>query len=322
MALGIEQAGFKHLVVVENDAHAHGTLLLNRPSWNPLLLDVKLFDGRKYRGQVDLFAGGVPCPPFSVAGEQKGADDERDLFPEAVRLVQQIDPKAVMLENVKGFLADKFASYRAEITDQLDKLGYKTAYRLINASDCGVPQLRPRCILVALKKEYAGAFTWPKSQASPPTVAEAIGDLMLEEGWPGGTAWLQKANSIAPTLVGGSKKHGGADLGPTRARQKWAELGVDGRGIANDPPGLGFSVSDKPRLTLQMCARLQGFPDDWTFAGKKTATYRQIGNALPSPVSKAVGEAIARALRVSKKPSPRPVQTSLLGRFDEMHKTV
>ncbi len=104
----------------------------------------------------------------------------------------------------------------------------------------------------------------------------------------------QMASQIAPTIVGGSHKHGGPDLGPTRARQAWATLGVDGLGIANEPPGPEFA--GLPRLTIRMVARLQGFPDDWVFTGGKTAAYRQVGNAFPPPFASAVASSIKRCL--------------------------
>ena len=114
--------------------------------------------------------------------------------------------------------------------------------------------------------------------------------------WSGAADWAARADRIAPTIVGGSKKHGGPDLGPTRARAAWRELGVDGLGIADNPPGLDFPVDQPPKLTIRMVARLQGFPDDWQFSGRKTAAYRQVGNAFPPPVARALGLAIAAAL--------------------------
>ncbi len=295
-ALGLEKAGFEALAHVEFDRNACATLRLNRPHWNVIEGDVREFSAKKFRG-VDLLAGGVPCPPFSVAGKQLGANDERDLFPEALRLVSECRPKAVMLENVRGFLDAVFIDYRLRLKEQLNDLGYVANWYPLNASDFGVPQLRPRVVVVAIKKELARGFYPPiplTDGTRPKTVGETLVDLMAANGWEKAFEWAAKANEIAPTLVGGSKKHGGADLGPTRARNAWASLGVNGKSLAEEAPPKGFN--DMPRLTLRMAARIQGFPDDWNFAGGKTAAYRQIGNAFPPPVASAVALRIRDAI--------------------------
>lgn len=294
-ALGLETAGFDHAAVVEIDHAACETLRTNRPHWSVMEADLHGVDGRPFSG-IDLLAGGVPCPPFSIAGKQLGADDERDLFPVALRLVEETRPRAVMLENVRGLADAKFSDYRHGILRRLQELGYRADWRLLNASDYGVPQLRPRFILVALRNEYADRFEWPASLGKAPTVGQTLHDLMASRGWPGADDWAKAADTVAPTVVGGSKKHGGPDLGPTRARQQWAKLGVDGLGVAALPPGPDFPADSKPKLTVQMVARVQGFPGSWVFSGKKTAAYRQVGNAFPPPVATAVGRAIQRAL--------------------------
>ncbi|MCW3126112.1 MAG: DNA-methyltransferase Dcm [Bacteroidetes bacterium] len=293
-ALGLEQAGFEHIALVELEPLACETLKSNRPSWNVINGDLRRFSAKRYKN-IDLFAGGVPCPPFSIAGQQLGHLDERDLFPEAIRLIGECNPKAVMLENVRGILDEKFRSYREHIIKELTQLGYKCDWQLINASNFGVSQLRPRAVLVALKKEYFKFFKWPEINSSPPpTVGELLYEEMNSLGWNNIESWKKQANKIAPTIVGGSKKHGGADLGPTRAKQAWALLGIDGKGLADSPPVNGFS--SMPRLTLQMAALVQGFPKTWRFSGKKTPAYRQVGNAFPPPVAKAVGLSIKNAL--------------------------
>ena len=297
-ALGLEQAGFEHQALVEIDPDCCKTLACNRPTWKAHTQDVDDFDGRPYRG-IDLLAGGLPCPPFSIAGKQLGKDDERNLFPAALRLVDETRPPAVMIENVRGFLGAVFEDYRLHLKRQLKKLGYEADWRLLNASEFGVPQLRPRVVIVALRTEIASKFEWPAVTAhNPPTVGETLHDLMASREWRGAAAWRERANKIAPTIVGGSKKHGGPDLGPTRARQAWATLGVNGLSIAEEPPDRDFV--GMPRLTVRMVARLQGFPDDWQFAGRKTPAYRQVGNAFPPPVAHAVGMQIQAALTARK----------------------
>ena len=302
-AIGLEQAGFEHLALVEIETVACETLLLNRPEWNVINKDVKEFSSKAFK-DVDLLAGGVPCPPFSIAGKHLGQLDDRDLFPEALRLVKECNPKAVMLENVRGLLDIKFKEYRRHILNELYKMDYRCDWRLVNACDYGVSQLRPRAILVALKKEYFEFFDWPvKNRVTPLTVGELLYDEMASSGWENADNWKLKANNIAPTLVGGSKKHGGADLGPTRSKQSWAILGVDGKGLADAPPING--LKEMPRLTLKMTALIQGFPIDWKFAGKKTAAYRQVGNAFPAPVAKAIGLSIKKALKLYEQKSSK-----------------
>lgn len=293
-AIGLDLAGFEHIALVEYEPEYCEVLKSNKPEWNVICADVHDFDGTPYKN-VDLFAGGVPCPPFSVASKQLGKDDERDLFPDAIRLIKEMMPKAVMLENVRGFLDPKFSEYREQILTAIKALGYNVQIKLLNASDYGVPQLRPRVIIVGIRKDIINSFTYPKAQNdNAPTVGETLENLMGANGWKQLDEWVAKANKIAPTIVGGSKKHGGPDLGPVRSRKAWAELGVNGNGIANEAPEADFV--GMPKLTKEMIALLQGFPPEWDFGKRKTAACRMIGNAFPPPVAKAVGEEIKRCL--------------------------
>lgn len=297
-ALGLEQAGFEHAGLVEIDGHCCNTLRLNRPSWDVFEADLNHFNAAKFAG-IDLVAGGVPCPPFSKAGKQLGSEDERNLFPAALNVVDQARPKAVMFENVRGLMDSVFDDYRTYISQQMKKLGYEVDWRLLNASDFGVPQLRPRVVMVGIQKKYAEHFHWPAKDVKAPSVGDALYDLMAVNKWRGARAWRERACEIGPTLVGGSKKHGGPDLGPTRAKKAWAALGVDGRGIADEAPDRDFV--GMPKLTVRMAARIQGFPDDWQFSGRKTASYRQIGNAFPPAVARAVSLSIFQAIEAGSK---------------------
>lgn len=297
-ALGFEQAGIDHVALVEKDTFACQTLRLNRPDWNAICQDLNTFDCSPYKG-VDIVSGGIPCPPFSVAGKQLGHQDERNLFPALIRIVDEVRPKAVMIENVRGLLAPAFAAYRDHVNAELRKLGYYTGWKLMNACDFGVSQLRPRVAIIALKNEYSEQFCWPSTSGSPPSsIGDLLYDLMSANKWENAEAWRRQATTIAPTIVGGSHKHGGPDLGPTRARRAWAELGVDGSGLSDDPPFSTFV--GMPKLTVRMVARIQGFSDDWQFVGRKTAAYRQVGNAFPPPVSYAIAASLRNCLTVPK----------------------
>ncbi|WP_438310269.1 DNA cytosine methyltransferase [Streptomyces sp. HUAS TT3] len=326
-SLGLERAGFRHRLAVELDPQAAKTLRCNLVEflgyseeeaeasvkvgdvadptvWNPVL-DAE---------QLDLLAGGVPCPPFSIAGKQLGTNDERDLFAWAIELCGKVQPKALLLENVRGLSANRFSGYRQHVLDRLKEHGYIAEWQLLQADDFGVSQLRPRFVLVALQREFAPYFEWPERRpGSAKSVGELLVDLMAEKGWKGAQEWAESATGIAPTIVGGSKKHGGADLGPTRAKRAWAEKGVDAMGVANEAPSVeGPPVVDGrplPKLTTAMVARIQGWQDAdsegdggeddfrWRFHGQKTSVYRQIGNAFPPPVAKALGVSIRNALK-------------------------
>ncbi|MFC9943290.1 DNA cytosine methyltransferase [Streptomyces pratensis] len=377
-AIGLHDAGFKHLALVEIDQYAVKTLKdnirsLKQWSWEREYCDVLSKDVNEFRpipsgdhpdadlekplkylgralrrGELDLLAGGVPCPPFSHAGKQLGKDDERDLFPRMLDLVDELFPRAVMIENVRGIMDAKFEEYRTYIKARLqggwatnpqtgvrqeyEGLGYEVCeWGVLEASDFGVPQLRPRAVLAAIRTDVLGdlKFVWPTPLGSPLSVYEALEPSMklryqpyLDAG--GETASLaserlarwkeraslakdEKGGGVAPTLVGGSKKHGGADLGPSRAKAAWDKLGVSGMGVANthevgeakSSQGRDLFGPDGPMLTVKQAAIVQGFPEEWEFNGGKTAQYRQVGNAFPPPVAAAVGKAIADVLHAA-----------------------
>ncbi|MEU7138205.1 DNA (cytosine-5-)-methyltransferase [Nocardia sp. NPDC046473] len=355
-AVGLHQAGFGHLALVEIDQYAAKTLELNiedhrlwaweRENCDILGTDVNEFNPHdpkimkkslellQQRG-LDLLAGGVPCPPFSHAGKQLGENDERDLFPRMLELVEILKPRAVMIENVRGLMDPKFEEYRGRIKRRLKSLGYsEPAWGVLEAANFGVPQLRPRAILVAFRKEILSGLKYELptgTHREPVSVLKSLEPSMRErfEAYFDGdrseaahTAferWYDKAKAretelkgkggaVAPTLVGGSKKHGGADLGPSRAKSAWKQLGISGMGVANDIKTCAEKQTenrdlfgpDGPMLTVRQAAIIQGFPLEWDFSGGKTAQYRQVGNAFPPPVAKAVGESIINVLKAAR----------------------
>ncbi|GAA1558948.1 DNA (cytosine-5-)-methyltransferase [Actinomadura kijaniata] len=338
----MERAGFRHRLAVELDENAARTLRHNlvkvlgykeKEADDTVRIgdvaDPGVWNPDEYK-EVDLLAGGVPCPPFSIAGKQLGASDERDLFAWAVELCGRMKPKALLLENVKGLSGNRFTAYRQHVLDRLSEYGYIAEWRLLQADQFGVSQLRPRFVLVALQPEYAEYFHWPTPHAeSPPTVGELLRELIAQGDWSAEQveAWVKRANGIAPTIVGGSKKHGGADLGPTRAKAAWEAMGVDAKGVADDPPGPTnprVKGAKYPMLTVEMVARIQGWYGkdfaEWEFLGRKTSKYRQIGNAFPPPVARALGAAIRNALL--KEGEPRTLVEGTDVAFDPVYRTL
>ena len=309
-AMGLEKAGIDTAGLIEIDKDACETLRKNRPEWNVIQRDLKDFESLSI-ARPDIICGGVPCQPFSRAGKQDGRDDNRDLFPIALKMVSNMKPLAFMFENVRGFAGKEFDSYRTALLNEFIDLGYYVEWRVIECADFGVPQLRPRFVMVG-KRNGAVRFPWSKRQPRTATVAGSIADLMGLKGWSGLEEWKSKAQKIAPTIVGGSKKHGGADLGPTQAKRQWAKLGIDGHGITDEPPDRDFKGF--PRLTNRMVARLQSFTDEWEFCGRKTSVYRQIGNAFPPLAVEVIAKQFVEWVQVEsiEKPMPEPTQLSLI----------
>ena len=170
-ALGFEAAGFAHDCLVEIDPFACDTLRLNRPLWNVLEADLNEVDLRRWEG-ADVLAGGLPCPPFSVAGKQLGARDDRDLFPALLSHVATVQPRAVLVENVRGLMARRFEEFRHNVEQSITALGYTVTWGMLDASDFGVPQTRTRSFMVAIK---GGTFSFPLPCISGGPVGAAIG---------------------------------------------------------------------------------------------------------------------------------------------------
>ncbi len=241
----------------------------------------------------------------AAANRTRGDEAELSVLKAAVDLVYGVQPRAILLENVPDLVEkDEYEPVRAYVGEELGHLGYRFSWHVLNAKDFGVPQSRKVGLLVAFKGGLIDRFEWPKPYEGPcPAVGETLLESMGERGWPDAATWAAQADVIAPTIVGGSWERGGADLGPTGAKRKWAQIGVDGVTVADRVPGSDFvwnpsiGRSGRVRLTVDQVALLQGFPAEWKIAGLKTARYRQVGNATPPPLARAVGEAIAQVLR-------------------------
>ncbi|WP_328555337.1 DNA cytosine methyltransferase [Streptomyces sp. NBC_00358] len=307
LALGLEQAGFEPRLLLDEEELAVTTLRTNRPLWNVLHTDLLDFDPAEHpvSHDVDLLAAGLPRVRSSATAHRVDTGLEERLLEAAVYLVHAIRPRAVLIENVPELVhSDIHQLFRDFVHAELDHLGYVAHWLVMNAVDFGVPQNRKHGVLVAVRHEWAEAFRLPVPTVREPiTVGTALGPSMAARGWTDAARWAAQADRPAPTLVGGSKNRGGADLGPSRAKEKWATMGVNAHTVGDEIPGPDFVWDPElgrehmVKLTVEQAALVQGFPATWQISGRKTARYRQVGHATPPPVGKALGLAVAEALK-------------------------
>ncbi|AXE86188.1 DNA cytosine methyltransferase [Streptomyces sp. Go-475] len=306
LALGLEQAGFEPRLLLDDDDLAVRTLRTNRPHWNVLHTDLLDFDPAEHpvSYDVDLLAAGLPRVKSSATVGRTDSRTEVRLLEAAVYLVHAIRPRAVLIENVPGLAhSDEYQQFRDFARAELSHLGYEFSWFVVNAVDFGVPQNRKQGVLVAVERHRAKAFRPPTPTVQEPkTVGAALGPSMASRGWQDAARWAAQADRPAPTLVGGSKNRGGADLGPTGAKRTWETMGVNAHTLGDEVPGPEFlwdpelGRENMVKITAEQAALLQAFPESWAITGLKTARYRQIGQATPPPVGEALGRAFAEAL--------------------------
>ncbi len=292
LALGLENAGFKHNLLVEIDKHAAATLKHNRPKWNVASADAREVS---YAGlSADIVTGGFPCQAFSYAGNQLGFEDARGtLFFELARCIKEVRPKIVVGENVRGLLAHDNGKTLSAMLSILDDLGYRVAYRILRAQYLDVPQKRERLVIIGVRKDLDLPILFPKEKDYTISMREALHNVPLSDGQrypkrkreimelvPAGGYWRDLPLDIRKEYMAGSFYLGGGKTGMAR-RLSW------------DEPSLTLTCSPAQKqterchpeetrpLTVREYARVQTFPDDWEFQGSTNAQYKQIGNAVP-----------------------------------------
>jgi DNA (cytosine-5)-methyltransferase 1 len=314
LSLGLNNAGWEVVAAVEVDKYAVATHHQNFPTTKGIRCDVRDVDWSKFRG-VDLVAGGPPCQPFSVSGKQLGREDQRDMVPEFVRIVSEVQPQAFIMENVKGLASAKFKDYLEKAIEDLKALGYNVNYTVLNSADYGVPQFRERLFVVGLRD---GEFKYPKPTHGPGrknpwvTVADAINDApfdtpntakvvycknpilrkspnagMLVNG-KGRPLNMDLPSLTIPASAGGNRTH---IIDKDNVLLKYhGSLMKGGKANSGIVPGCR-------RLTLRECARIQGFPDSFDFVGPKSKQYSQVGNAVPPLLAEAVCRSVRKQVK-------------------------
>lgn len=319
LAIGLEQAGFKSLLLNEKDKHACATLRNNRPDWNVIEADIADISFTNHLGQVDLLTGGFPCQPFSSAGKQRGFEDMRGtLVFEMLRAIMEIQPKVFLAENVKGLAENNDGQTLKTIIFAITKLGYTVIENSIyKAHFYKTPQKRERLIIIAVRNDLADLvqFIKPSPYHKIVTVRDALfsGELYscdvpfsigqaypkqkaeIMSNVPAGGYWRDLPLELQKEYMQGSLYLGGGKTGFAR-RLAWDEPSPTLTcSPAQKKTERCHPIENRP-LTTREYARIQTFPDDWEFSGHQNQIYKQIGNAVPVNMARALGSAIVKML--------------------------
>lgn len=311
-ALGLEHAGFSHLLLSELDPNAAQTLRINRPKWDVREGDVSEIDFKPFRNTVDLLEGGFPCQAFSYAGRSKGFGDTRGtLFFEFARAIKEAHPKAFIGENVRGLLQhdggrtfETMLETLKSIKDPKTGLGYKIGFKILKAQYFDVPQKRERLILVGLREDIESPLLMPKERDYILSLWEAIGDRPNSEGAkypekkqkildliPAGGYWKDLPENLQREYLGGSYHLSGGKTGMAR-RLSWDEPSLTLTCAPAQKQTERCHPEETRPLNVREYARIQTFPDDWKFAGGTSNAYKQIGNAVPVNLGFHIGSAV------------------------------
>lgn len=301
--LGFERAGFAHVTSFEILDICGETLRINRPRWDvrsgPVDGDVCEAAFSPFRG-IDVVHGGPPCQPFSTAGKQAGEHDPRNMWPDFIRCVRQARPRAFVAENVPGLLGRKFESFVAQNILGPLQSEYTIFKFKVAAHDFGVPQARQRVIFVGLRAKRDAA-RWAEPQPSHGDVTDLFGPVL-----PRNTARRSLGlpdtgfDLVAPTLRSGftGPRNTTGVVNSVASLRTWGQLGIWPNGVQ---PSRALAEAYPPenghyRMSVSDCALLQGFPEDWHFAGAVYQALGQIGNSVCPPAAYAVARSVAAAL--------------------------
>lgn len=309
-ALGLENAGFRHLMLNEFEKNAAQTLRDNRPKWHVVEDNVANLSFAPYEGKVDLIEGGFPCQAFSYAGKKMGLEDTRGtLFYQFARAVKEARPKVAMGENVRGLLTHDNGFTLKAMLKVLQDLGYDVAYKVMRAQYLDVPQKRERLVILAVRKDLSLPILYPKELDYTVSLREAIGDKPESEGQeyserkkrvmtmvPEGGYWRDLPVEIQKEYMKASYYMGGGKTGMAR-RLSWDEPSLTLTCNPAQNQTERCHPEDTRPLNVREYARIQTFPDTWQFSGSASQQYKQIGNAVPVNLGFHMGEAIVAMLR-------------------------
>lgn len=306
LALGLENSGLNTQLLVEIEKNAANTLKVNRPEWNVVNKNIEEVDFSNYKNKVDIVAGGFPCQAFSYAGKRMGFEDARGtLFFEYARAIKEINPKLILAENVRGLEKHDGGRTLKTMLSILNELGYFTSYKILKAQYYDVAQKRERLVIIGTRKDLKMDIYFPKENDYTIGLRSALKDVPFSLGQkytekklsvmkliPEGGYWRNLPDEIQKSYMGASYYLGGGKTGMAR-RLAWDEPSLTLTcNPAQKQTERCHPSEDRP-LTIREYARIQSFPDSWSFSGSISNQYKQIGNAVPVNLAYHIGRCLA-----------------------------
>lgn len=310
LSIGLRRSGLNVLANVELNRDAMETYAAHDPSATHFNEDVRGISFEKYRGKVDIVVGGPPCQPFSIGGLRKGNTDERDMIPEFIRCLKEVQPEAFLMENVPGLIFKKARPYFDSVLAQLSDCGYRLNWAVLNSADYGVPQKRKRLIVMGSKSiqlRFPAPSHGPGTDKNHISAFEVLGNTPIGES-PKCPVKFAKYPDLRPSPYAGHVYNGGGrpldPQGPCHTilassggyKTHW----IDTQGIApkyhahlraGGEPWEG-EVPGARRLSVEECALIQTFPKDMCFVGKRSSQYKQVGDAVPPDLAFVLGRSL------------------------------
>ena len=313
-ALGLEHAGFQHVLLNEYDKNCVATLRKNKPEWNVMHDDVAKVDFKEWKGKVDVVQGGFPCQAFSYAGKGLGFGDIRGtMFFQFARCVDEVRPKMAIGENVRGLLRHDDGKTLATMVGTLKGLGYKVKCRVLRSQYLDVPQKRERLVIIAIREDLVDIpVIFPKERDYTISLKEALEGCPVSLGQkypekkkrileliPPGGYWKDLPKELQKEYMGASFHLGGGKTGMAR-RLSWDEPSLTLTCAPAQKQTERCHPEETRPLTVREYARLQTFPDNWEFVGSLASQYKQIGNAVPVNLGYHIGMCVIAMLDKNK----------------------
>lgn len=311
LALGLEKAGFQEQALVEIDKYAADTLRKNRPHWNVIEDDIIKVASKGIRNyipegiEIDFVSGGYPCQAFSYAGRKLGLEDVRGtMFYYFAQIIGELNPKVFLAENVKGLTTHENGQTLQTMIDIYEDLGYSVTTNIVKATDYNVAQKRERVVIIGVRNDIDIVYRLPKPFSYKPVLRDVLKDVppsigekypekkrKVLEKVPAGGYWRDLPEEIAKEYMGKSYYSGGGRTGMAR-RISWDEQCLTLTCSPAQKQTERCHPDETRPFTVREYARIQSFPDDWEFTGSMGQQYKQIGNAVPVELAKAVGLSI------------------------------